>query len=123
MPERSELEALLAEIESINTVLNQRKKQNGLQYYIPNTHQRSVHKSKGRLILLCGGNRVGKSTCGAVEIAMHLSKKYPDWYPFEKRYRGPVKCVVVCEENQFIEKYAKLVELIMETAWKEQNEK
>ena len=44
------------------------------------------------------------STFGAVELAYHLTRNYPDWYPKERRFYKPIKAVVVCLENQLIER-------------------
>lgn len=38
-----------------------------------------------------GGNRVGKSTVGAYETAVHATGKYPDWWE-GKRFDEPVNC-------------------------------
>jgi phage terminase large subunit-like protein len=36
------------------------------------------------------GNKVGKTTSGAYEMALHLTGRYPRWWP-GKRFAGPVK--------------------------------
>lgn len=94
----------LERIETINHVMAHRKKTRGIDYYTPNPHQLRGHKSTARTIILCGANRIGKSTFGVVELAWALTKNYPDWYPKERRFFGPVKAVVVCLENPIIEK-------------------
>jgi hypothetical protein len=94
----------LKQLELIEQVLAHRKKSRGIDYYTPNPVQFKAHKSKARLILLCGANRIGKSVFGAVELTWHLTRKYPDWYPHERRFNRPIKAVVVCLENPIIEK-------------------
>ena len=37
------------------------------------------------------GNRVGKSFCGAMEVAYHATGKYPSWWA-GKRFNRPVRC-------------------------------
>jgi hypothetical protein len=53
--------------------------------------QYKAHHSTKRIIAIVKGNRMGGSTYGAVETCMHLSKKYPEWYPHEKRFKGALK--------------------------------
>lgn len=36
-----------------------------------------------------GGNRVGKTTVGCYELALHLTGEYPDWWP-GRRFEHPV---------------------------------
>ena len=96
-------EALL-ELDLIERVQKERKKKSGIDYYVPNAAQLRCHQSKAKIILFCGGNRSGKSTVGAAELAFHLTRKYPDWFPRERRFTHPIKAVVVCDANQKIEK-------------------
>jgi len=74
--------------------LEGRKKLSGMKYYVPNKMQLVAHKSEARTILLCAGNRTGKSTYGAMELCWHLTRDYPDWYPQSKRFKHPIKAVV-----------------------------
>ena len=94
----------LREIEIIDAVRDARRKSRGIDYYIPNPMQFKAHQSKAKTILFCGGNRSGKSTLGAVELTFHLTRKYPDWFPRERRFKRPIKAVVVCDANQKVEK-------------------
>ena len=95
---------ILSELESLERVKNERKRLNGIAYYIPNVMQEKAHKSKAKIIVYSGGNRSGKSTLGAVELSWHVTRKYPDWYPKERKFRHPIKAVVVCDANAKIEK-------------------
>jgi hypothetical protein len=36
------------------------------------------------------GNRVGKSTAGSYEMALHLTGRYPKWWP-GRRFKRPIK--------------------------------
>jgi len=94
----------LKELELLEREQARRKKLRGLDYYIPNPMQLKAHQSKADIILYCGGNRAGKSHFGAVELAMHLLRKYPSWYPEERKFYKPIKAVVVTQEAQTIEK-------------------
>jgi len=40
--------------------------------------------------LLLGGNRIGKTECGAAEMAFHLTGKYPPWWE-GKRFDKPIR--------------------------------
>lgn len=40
--------------------------------------------------LLMAANQVGKSYCGAFELAFHLTGRYPDWWP-GRRYDRPLR--------------------------------
>ena len=99
-----ELRQALIELNQIELAQKKHKKESGIDYYIPNAAQLKAHQSKAKIILYCGGNRAGKSTMGAVELTFHLTRKYPDWFPKEKRYFHPIKAVVVCDANAKIEK-------------------
>lgn len=103
LSEKSEKDMLL-ELEMLAALETARKKSEGLSYYIPNKHQLKAHQSNARMVLVCGANRIGKSTLGAAELAMHLTRKYPDWWSVKRRFYGPIKAIVVCDSMQKIEK-------------------
>ena len=92
------IRAALQQFEDVERELLRRKRESGIRYYTPNAMQYRAHCSKARTILYAGGNRSGKSTLGAVELAMHLTREYPDWWPTERRFNGPIKAVVVATE-------------------------
>lgn len=60
--------------------------------YIPHLKQTQFHaagaKVKERLFL--AGNRTGKTYCGVIEGAMHLTGNYPKWWE-GKRFNRPIK--------------------------------
>ena len=39
--------------------------------------------------LLMAGNQVGKTTCGAAELAIYLTGRYPDWWD-GRRFDRPI---------------------------------
>ena len=86
-----ELKEILLEHEKLLAVLKYRQKERGLDFYTPNPIQYAAHKSKARVISICAGNRSGKSTFGAIEVVWAVTKKYPEWFPIERRFRRPVK--------------------------------
>jgi len=80
--------------------LERRKKIYRLEYYAPYPRQMEFHNAKGKGTnlpasqkLLLGGNQGGKSYCGSMEGAMHLTGRYPDWYE-GVRYKYPI--LMVC---------------------------
>ena len=99
-----ELKAALLELDQIERAQKSRKKESGIDYYVPNKAQLLAHQSKAKIILYCGGNRAGKSTMGAAELAFHVTGRYPEWFPKERKFHGPIKAVVVCDANAKIEK-------------------
>lgn len=96
--EKLEYEKAVSLLTLANEWENQRRRNFGMEYYEPNPMQLKAHKCMARRILYCGGNRAGKSTFGAMELVYHLTKRYPDWYPKEKRYNRPIKAVVSATE-------------------------
>ena len=70
--------------------LERRKSTNRLEDYVPYEHQMKFHNSHATQKLLMAGNRVGKSLCGAMEMAIHLTGKYPDWWEGRK-FERPVR--------------------------------
>lgn len=89
-----QLRVELERLADISAVLSSRRRLSGMEGYVPNAKQKRAHESLAKIVLYCGGNRAGKSTFGAMELAYAVTKKYPDWYPQKKRLAGPVKAVV-----------------------------
>jgi phage terminase large subunit-like protein len=63
-----------------------------LNYYHPYPKQKSFHDAgaKHRERLFMAANRVGKTQCGAAEMAMHLTGLYGSWFE-GKRFDKPVR--------------------------------
>lgn len=78
------LEALKAEAERL---LSERQ----LELYRPYTKQVNFHTAgvSFRERLLMAGNQLGKSYCGAAELAMHATGRYPDWWQ-GRRFAKPI---------------------------------
>lgn len=74
--------------------LQGRKRLRGMDFYIPNAMQLKAHTSLAKTVLVCAGNRSGKSTYGAMELCYHLTGNYPDWYPVGRRVKQPIKSAV-----------------------------
>jgi phage terminase large subunit-like protein len=63
-----------------------------LSCYEPYPKQKKFHAAGAdhRERLLIAANRIGKTHCGAAEMAMHLTGLYPDWWT-GKRFDRPVR--------------------------------
>jgi len=57
---------------------------NKLKYYKPYEYQEKFHGAIAAQKLLMAGNRIGKSYCGAMELAFHLTGIYPKWWQGRK---------------------------------------
>lgn len=90
----SEIDIESARLSEITRMLEARRRLKNMDGYFPNSKQEIGHLSLCRIILYCGGNRAGKSTFGAMEIAYAMTKRYPDWYPHRKRFSGSIRGVV-----------------------------
>lgn len=68
-----------------------RNKTSSLLEYKPYTKQRSFHDAgiKYRERLFRAGNQLGKTLAGGMEVAMHLTGRYPEWWQ-GKRFDKPV---------------------------------
>lgn len=92
-----EQKELLNQLAQLQSLINFRKKQRGVDFYVPNQTQANAHRSKAKTICYIGGNRSGKSTWGAVELTWAVTKKYPEWFPKERRFNRPVKVRVATD--------------------------
>jgi hypothetical protein len=101
-PEKEDLspavKQLVIEYEQLCELIKYRQKNAGMEFYIPNAIQYRAHRSTARVIAIVKGNRMGGSTWGAMELAYHLTKKYPAWYPEERKFKGPIKVRVVTDK-------------------------
>lgn len=61
---------------------DRRKRENRLTEYRPYAKQRAFHSegASHRERLLMAGNQLGKTYCGAAEVAYHLTGIYPEWW-------------------------------------------
>lgn len=51
-----------------------------------------------------GGLVNHNSTFGAMELCYHLTRKYPSWYPIQKRFRGPIKAVISATKYDIVQR-------------------
>ena len=99
-----DLKHAILKLDAITKELDRRQKENGIRYYIPNKIQFCAHRSIARTIMMVAGNRAGKTSFGAVELAWHLTREYPGWFPKARRFYGPIKAVVVATSFPVIER-------------------
>ena len=73
---------------------------NKIKLYEPYKYQSKFHKDGEdcRQRISMAANRVGKTFCGAVETAYHLTGNYPKWWR-GKRFNKPVRVWVAGESN------------------------
>lgn len=84
-------EAQRKTLETLLTKVERKLAYRRLETYWPYPKQREFHAA-GQTYqerLLMAGNQVGKTLCAAAEVAMHLTGRYPDWWP-GKVFRKPV---------------------------------
>lgn len=89
----SETPARSVLISALETLREQirRHERNRLAHYRPYTKQLEFHAagSDKRERLLMASNRFGKTQCGAAEMAIHLTGRYPQWWT-GKRFDRPI---------------------------------
>ena len=81
--------------------LERRQREDRLKYYQPYPKQAQFHEAgaQHRERLFMAGNRVGKTLCGAAEMAMHLTGNYPEWWK-GKRFDKPIRAWAAGVTNQ-----------------------
>ena len=81
----------LAKAVEIAREIRSRERFNKLDFYDPYPYQLNFHKtgSEANQRLLMAANRIGKSYCGAAELAYHTTGLYPSWWQ-GRRYRHPI---------------------------------
>jgi len=83
-------EAVLARAVEIAKELEHRKATNRMSHYKPYEYQTKFHNTIAQQRLLMAGNRIGKSFCGAMEMAYHLTGLYPEWWQGRK-FTRPIR--------------------------------
>jgi phage terminase large subunit-like protein len=88
-------------IEQIISTLKKRQEENRLNYYKPYRFQKNFHETgvEANQRLLMAANRVGKSFVGAMEMAIHLTGLYPEWW-VGRRYKEPIRAWVCGASNE-----------------------
>ena len=94
---------LQAALNRLTTERDRRNSRNRLSRYRPYAKQLEFHENglTARERLLMAGNQLGKTYSGAAEMAMHLSGRYPDWWP-GRRWDKPIRAWVGGESSEAI---------------------
>lgn len=96
----------LQEVQKYLELLERRRKYHKLEYYKPYEYQERFHFAEGKetpgvLALqraLIAANKIGKTYCAAMEVAMHLTGKYPESWKGH-RFGGPVDWLCASNTN------------------------
>lgn len=85
-------ESKLAELAQHLEELKRRQEENRLDYYGPYPKQLEFHEmgASKRERMFMAGNQLGKTWSGGMEMAMHLTGRYPDWWQ-GRRFSGPIR--------------------------------
>lgn len=97
-PLNPELRETLLQYEKLKEIYALRKKERGIDFYVPNAFQHRAHQSKARIIVIQKGNRAGGSTFGILEICFALTKRYPVWFSVERRFTKPIKIRIITDK-------------------------
>lgn len=96
----------LEETAAIIAKLEEYKKTHRLEYYKPYKFQKDFHNAKGfqteksaRQRFLMAANQIGKTVCGAAEVAIHATGKYPKWWE-GSTFNHPVEFLVASTTNE-----------------------
>ncbi|MCI0354865.1 MAG: terminase family protein, partial [Acidobacteria bacterium] len=83
-----------------------RREQCQLDYYEPYEFQRNFHNARGHESTapavqkaLQAANQIGKTRCGAAEVAIHATGAYPTWWDGQ-RFERPVQILVAGQTNE-----------------------
>lgn len=94
--------ARLSEIAKlVSTEHNRRRERNRLSHYVPYAKQQQFHDfgATCKQRLLRAGNQQGKTFCGAMEMAMHLTGRYPAWWK-GRRFDHPIDAWAACDTGE-----------------------
>lgn len=82
-----------------------RRSFNRLAEYRPYAKQLDFHAAGAqyRERMLMAGNQLGKTLAASMEVAMHLTGRYPDWWP-GKRFDRPVRYIAGSESAELTRK-------------------
>jgi phage terminase large subunit-like protein len=88
--------------------LERRRKYHKLDYYNPYEYQKAFHNAVGfgtdkpaMQKVLLAGNGTGKSICGGMDTAMHLTGMYPDWWK-GWRFKDPILAMIGGNTNEAV---------------------
>ena len=94
------------EFDLLVTELVRREETDKLYNYRPYEFQKAFHNAQGEKSdlpasqkCLMAANKIGKTLCGCMEDAYHLTGRYPDWWK-GRRFGGPIQVMVATHTNE-----------------------
>lgn len=97
-----------AEFAKLLALMERRHKYHKLDYYQPYDFQKAFHNAVGFRTdkpavqkVLQAGNGTGKTICGAMDTAYHLTGRYPDWWKGH-RFRAPPLFMIGGNTNEAV---------------------
>lgn len=95
---QQDLRPLQQRVLTLARELDRRKRRNRLLDYKPYSKQQEFHAAGAihRERLFMAGNQLGKTLAGSMEVALHLTGKYPDWW-VGRRFATPTRWWVAGE--------------------------
>lgn len=87
-----DLRLLQQQVLTLAREVDRRKRRNRLAAYKPYSKQADFHQAGivHRERLFMAGNQLGKTLAGSMELAFHLTGKYPDWW-IGRRFLKPTR--------------------------------
>src|SRR5687767_10360691 len=96
------------EFAKLLALMERRQKYHKLDYYKPYDFQKAFHNAVGFKTdrpavqkVLQAGNGTGKTICGAMDTAYHLTGRYPDWWKGH-RFRSPPLFMIGGNTNEAV---------------------
>lgn len=96
----------ITEVVKLLAQMDRYKATHRLDFYKPYPKQKEFHNARGKgsdrpaaQKLLLGGNKIGKTYAGAMEAAIHLTGKYPEWWDGVRFYK-PINMIVGENTNE-----------------------
>lgn len=90
-------------LQRLEKELDKRRAHNRLTDYRPYAKQREFHNALERERMLMAGNQLGKTLAASMEVAMHLTGRYPDWFT-GRRFDRPVRWIAGSESAELTRK-------------------
>lgn len=92
-------------LKALERELQRRQSQRRLTDYAPYAKQRAFHAAGAqyRERLLMAGNQLGKTLAAGMELAMHMTGRYPDWWD-GKRFDRPTRWLAGSESAELTRK-------------------
>lgn len=95
-------------IQGILAALADARQKNKLGHYVPYEFQKKFHNAIGHHTekpavqrVLLAGNGTGKTVSGAMEVAIHLTGRYPDWWQGH-RFHHPIVAMIGGMTNEAV---------------------